>query len=81
MIFTGARPSGLVKRFINKAVEQPAPPPKISGSADPVQRLVQARRHLAKGRAFEAYVLLDNFPDGPEKRNGRSAAACRQFSF
>jgi hypothetical protein len=29
--------------------------------------VVQARSHLAKGRGFEAYVLLDNFPEGAEQ--------------
>ncbi|MFN2279806.1 MAG: thioredoxin family protein [Candidatus Promineifilaceae bacterium] len=79
--FTGARPGGLVKRFVNKSLEKSLPAPKISGSSDPGQRLVQARRHLAKGRGFEAYVLLDNFPEGAEQADAQTLLPVASFLF
>jgi thioredoxin len=79
--FVGARPGGLVKRFVNKALEGSPPAPKISGSADPSQRLAQARRHLAKGRGFEAYVLLDNFPEVREQTEAQKLLTVAAFLF
>ncbi len=79
--FTGARPGPLVKRFVNKAVGQPSPTPKISGSSEPEKRLAQARQHLKKGRGFEAYVLLDNFPDGAGQEEGKQLLPVAQFLF
>ena len=79
--FTGARPGALVKRFVNKTLDQPAPAPKISGSSDPAKRLAQARRHMAKGRGFEAYVLLDNFPECPEKDEAEKLLPVARFLF
>lgn len=79
--FTGARPGPLVKRFVNKAVAQPSPAPKISGSSDPDKRLAQARQHLNKGRGFEAYVLLDNFPAGAGQEEAQQLLPVAQFLF
>lgn len=75
--FTGARPSALVKHFVEKTLSQDPPPPRISGSSDPAQRLAQARQHLRKGRGFEAYVLLKYFPESPE---AEKAAALRPLA-
>ena len=79
--FTGARPGGLVKRFVKKSLDQPPPAPKISGSSDPAKRLVQARRHLAKGRGFEATVLLENFPESPEQEEANQLLPVARFLF
>lgn len=79
--FTGARPGALVKRFVNKSLEQSPPAPKITGSADPDQFLAQARRHLEKGRGFEAYVLLDNFPEGAERTKAQQLLPVAAFLF
>lgn len=79
--FVGARPGGLVKRFINKSLESQPPAPKISGSTDPDQRLAQARAHLAKGRGFGAYVLLDNFPAGPRQEEALNLLPVARFLF
>ncbi|MCP4421271.1 MAG: thioredoxin fold domain-containing protein, partial [Chloroflexi bacterium] len=64
--FTGALPAALVKRFMKKATDAPPPPPKIRGSAAPEQRLKQAKQHLQKGRGFEAFVLLNDFPESEQ---------------
>lgn len=79
--FTGVRPGGLVKRFVKKSLDQPPPAPKISGSSDPAKRLAQARRHLAKGRRFEATVLLDNFPESPEQEEAEMLLPVACFLF
>ncbi len=79
--FTGARPAALVKRFVQKTLEQDPPNPRISGSSNPTQRLEQAKQHLRKGRGFEAYVLLDNFPASPEKETAAQLLPLARFLF
>jgi thioredoxin len=79
--FTGARPAGLVKHFVNKTLEQDPPTPRISGSSDPGQRLEQAKQHLRKGRGFEAFVLLDNFPAGQEEETVEQLLPLARFLF
>jgi thioredoxin len=79
--FTGARPGGLVKRFVKKSLEQSPPAPRITGSANPDQRLAQARRHLARGHGFEAYVLLDYFPEGAEQAEAHKLLPVAAFLF
>lgn len=79
--FTGARPAVLVKRFVQGTLEQPPPTPRIGGSSDPAQRLGQAKQHLRKGRGFEAYVLLDNFPQSPETETAVQLLPLARFLF
>ena len=79
--FTGARPAGLVRRFLNKTLEKEPPPPRISGSSDPQQRLEQAKQHLRKGRGFEAFVLLNNFPNGSANEEVAQLLPLARFLF
>ncbi len=79
--FTGARPKGLVKHFVNNMLGKEPPPPRIAGSADPQQRLEQAKQHLRKGRGFEAYVLLDNFPPEEEQETVSKLLPLARFLF
>lgn len=79
--FVGARPASLVKHFINKELEKDPPPPRISGSSDPEKRLAQAKQHLRKGRGFEAFVLLDNFPPTEEEEEASQLLPLARFLF
>ena len=79
--FTGARPAALVKRFVQKTLAQEPPKPRISGSSDPAQRLEQAKQHLRKGRGFEAYVLLANFPPGEGEETVKQLLPLARFLF
>lgn len=79
--FTGALPMGLVRRFIAKHTETPPPPPLIQGSSTPAQRLKQADQHLKKGRGFEAFILLDNFPPGDEAERASQLLPLARFLF
>lgn len=79
--FTGARPAVLVKRFVQKTIEEEPPTPRISGSSDPVRRLEQAKQHLRKGRGFEAYVLLANFPESAEQETAQEILPLARFLF
>jgi thioredoxin len=79
--FVGARPGGLVKRFVNKSLEKQPPAAKISGSSDGDRRLDQARKHITKGRAFEAYVLLDNFPVATQQAEAQKLLPVAAFLF
>jgi len=64
--FTGALPEPLVRRFIDKVTSEPPPPPKIKASSSPEKRLQQAEQHLKKGRGFEAFVVMNDFPSSPQ---------------
>ncbi|MCB9421565.1 MAG: thioredoxin [Ardenticatenaceae bacterium] len=79
--FTGAMPMGLVRRFIAKQIKTPPPPPAIKGSNTPAQRIKQAEQHLKKGRGFEAFILLDNFPPGNEENTANTLFPLARFLF
>jgi thioredoxin len=79
--FTGARPKGLVKHFVGTTLDKEPPAPRIRGSADPTQRLQQATQHLRKGRGFEAFVLLDNFPRGVKEEEASKLLPLARFLF
>lgn len=64
--FMGARPEFMVRRFVSKSVEAPAPAAGFQGSDDPAQRLEQAKHQLKKGNGLNAFVLLNAFPESAE---------------
>lgn len=77
--FTGALPETLVRRFIKKVSDTEPPPSRIKGSSNEVQRLKQARQHLLKGRGFEAFVLLNDFPAGSQKQQADQLLPLARF--
>ena len=79
--FSGALPMGLVRRFISKNTEVPAPPPLIQGSQTPEQRLKQAEQHLKKGRGFEAFILLNNLPEDAQSEKAEQLLTLARFLF
>jgi putative thioredoxin len=79
--FTGALPEQLVRRFITKVTTATPPPPTMKGSADARRRLRQAEQHLKKGRGFEAYVLLNEFPESPEQVRAQALLPLARFLF
>ena len=79
--FTGALPMGLVRRFVAKNSDTPPPPPLIQGSSTPDQRLKQAEQHLKKGRGFEAFILLDNFPEDGQGEKANQLLPLARFLF
>lgn len=79
--FTGALPMGLIRRFLAKNTDSPPPPPLIQGSRTPAQRVKQAEQHLKKGRGFEAFILLDNFPDDAQAEKAHQLLPLARFLF
>ncbi len=79
--FTGALPAALIRRFVAKNTSTPPPAPQIQGSGAPAQRLKQAEQHLKKGRGFEAFILLDNFPEDPQKEKAEKLLPLARFLF
>ncbi|MAT99276.1 MAG: hypothetical protein CL608_19230 [Anaerolineaceae bacterium] len=77
--FTGALPTGLVRRFVQKAVSAPAPPLGFQGSDDPAQRLEQAQHQLKRGNGLNAFTLLKDFPDGEQSEAARALLPLAQF--
>lgn len=58
--FTGALPESLVRQFIDKSTSAVPPVPPQLTKRDHKERLEQAKRHLRKGRGFEAFILLQD---------------------
>jgi putative thioredoxin len=79
--FTGALPEPLVRRFLSKVTSEPPPTPQMRGSSDSKRLLRQAEQHLKKGRGFEAYVLLNEFPESPQKERADSLLPLARFLF
>jgi thioredoxin len=79
--FSGALPETLVRRFIDKVTTAPAPAPRIQASSNPAKRLKQAEQHLQKGRGFEAFVVLDNFPKSPQSERATKLLPLARFLF
>ena len=79
--FTGALPEVLVRRFVSKVMSTPAPSPRLKISAVPSKRLKQGIRHLKKGRGFEAYVVLNDFPDSDESEHAEQLLPLAKFIY
>lgn len=79
--FSGAIPESLVRRFIQKCQSTQPPTPQISRSDDPARRLRQAEQHLKKGRGFEAFVMLNDFPESPESPRAGDLLPLARFLF
>lgn len=79
--FTGAIPETLVRRFIEKVSSQAPPDPALKISDDPSKRLKQAKAHLQRGRGFEAYVALKDFPEGPQAQTAQDLLPLADFLF
>lgn len=79
--FIGARPETLVRRFIQKVNESPSPEPAIKISKDPAKRLQQAEQHIKRGRGFEAFIALNDFPDSPQQKQALALLPLARFLF
>lgn len=79
--FTGARPGPLVKRFISKLEDQEPPAPALKVSSNLKQRLKQGQQYLRKGRGFEAFVMLNDFPESPEAAQAAALLPLAKFLF
>ena len=79
--FTGARPGVLVKRFISKLEEQEPPDPALKISKNNTQRLRQGEQYLRKGRGFEAFVTLNDFPESDEAARAAELLPLARFLF
>lgn len=79
--FTGARPGPLVKQFISKLEAQEPPAPALKVSNNPGQRLKQGQQYLRKGKGFEAFVMLNEFPESPESEQAAALLPLASFLF
>jgi putative thioredoxin len=79
--FTGALPEVLVRGFIDKVTSAPPPSPALAISANAAKRLKQGRAHLERGRGFEAYVTLNDFPESAEAEAAARLLPLAEFLF
>jgi putative thioredoxin len=79
--FTGALPESVVRRFIDKVSSETPPPPALNVSEDPAKRLKQGQAHLKRGRGFEAFVSLNDFPDSREAELAQELLPLADFLF
>lgn len=79
--FIGAIPESLVRRFIQKVNDSPPPEPTIKASTNPTRRLQQAEQHLKRGRGFEAFVVLNDFPVTPQQQRALKLLPLARFLF
>ncbi len=79
--FTGVRPDSLVRRFIKKATDDAPPTSQKTGNMSSAKRLLQAEQHLKKGRGFEAFIMLDQFPDAPQAERASQLIPLARFLF
>jgi len=77
----GALPATLVRRFISKVEEMPPPAPRLQINAKPGKRLQQGIQHLKKGRGFEAYVIMKDFPDSTQSEKAAQLLPLASFLF
>jgi len=79
--FTGAKPDPLVRRFIKKATSVAPPISQKTGNMEPAKRVTKAEQHLKKGRGFEAFIMLDQFPDSPKAERAQKLIPLARFLF
>ncbi|MFQ5399712.1 MAG: tetratricopeptide repeat protein [Anaerolineae bacterium] len=77
--FTGVMPEPLVRRFIEETTAAPAP--GVKGSGKPSKRIQQAEHHLRKGKGFEAFTLLNDFPNSPQAERAGRLLPLARFLF
>ena len=79
--FTGALPEPLVRRFIDEVTSEPPPSPALGVSPNPAKRLKQGKAHLKRGRGFEAFVALNDFPECSEAEEARELLPLADLLF
>jgi thioredoxin len=77
--FAGAIPEVLVRRFLKKVSEAEPPAPGVKISSHLPTRLHQSEQHLLKGRGFQAFVTLKDFPASPEAVRAGSLCYLARF--
>ncbi|MEM7336546.1 MAG: thioredoxin domain-containing protein [Chloroflexota bacterium] len=61
--FTGNLPESTIRKFADEANKILPPPPPQMKNLDGLQRVELAKKHLRKGRGFEAFLMLDGLPE------------------
>jgi putative thioredoxin len=77
--FTGGMPEANIRKFMQQIKDAPAPKPRIKLPKKAEDRLKQASQHLKKGRGFEAFVMLNDFPAGNSAAKATKLLPLAQF--
>lgn len=77
--FTGALPEPVVRQFIKEMTEADPPTDHLKLPDSPKQRLAQAQAHLKRGKGFEAFVLLNNFPENDQSETAEALLPLARF--
>ena len=77
--FIGALPEPVVKNFIKEMTEAKPPTDHLQLTPDPAKRLALAENLLKKGKGFEAFVQLNNFPESSESERAATLLPLARF--
>lgn len=77
--FTGIIPTPNIRRFINLKTEGSGPAPRRKITGKPAERLRQASNHLKRGRGFEAFLLLKDFPESNQAEKATQLLPLARF--
>jgi thioredoxin len=77
--FTGALPEPVIRKFIKEMTEAEPPTSHLKLSDNLQKRLAQAEAHLKRGKGFEAFVQLNNFPESDQLERAESLLPLARF--
>jgi putative thioredoxin len=77
--FMGAIPEPVIRKFVKEMTEAEPPTSHLNLSNDPAKRLAQAQSSLKQGKGFEAFVLLNAFPESDELKTADSLLPLARF--
>ncbi len=77
--FTGAMPEPVIRKFVKEMTEAEPPTAHLKIGGNNPKRLAQAETHLKRGKGFEAFVLLNDFPESEQSETAEALLPLARF--